>query len=159
MTSKANEKILTQVVNRTTARVSANDADGLLAIIAACEQGREIALQALASVAPEQTPESIMAKQQERYEAHLKAEMEKSERSTLYQEIMDQGGIRPSSPDLAEEYRNIPNSYRRPDGLTGDVMAEHLASAMPELGITSENELLEYFSSRTINDRNRRVAA
>ena len=84
----------------------------------------------------------------ERYEARVKASDVSAETSDLFRYVMDNGGIRPSSDDLAEEYREIPNAYRRRDGRRGDEMADQLASDRPELGIRSERDLLEFFAAR-----------
>lgn len=143
-----NEKILRAISNRAEARAQAADVDGLLAIIEACEQGLELARRNLAVIAP-----NYEAEQQEREERRLRSEMEKQERSNLYRAVMDCGGIALSSDDVREEYRAIPPSYRRRDGVGGDVVAEHLASNHPEFGITDENALLQYFVNRAASDR------
>jgi hypothetical protein len=84
----------------------------------------------------------------ERYEARVKAADVSAETSDLFRYVLDNGGIRLSSDDLAEEYREIPNAYRRHDGLRGDEMADQLARDRPELGIRSEHDLLEFFAAR-----------
>lgn len=96
--------------------------------------------------------------ERERYERKIVAEMEKADTSKLYQAIKEQGGITPSCSDLREEYRNVPPCYRNPQGLFGDVMAEHLAAHLPELGIRSENDLLQFFADRSTQARNRRAS-
>jgi hypothetical protein len=63
-------------------------------------------------------------------------------RSELYEAIMQAGGIS-TRDDLREEYRQIPNTYKRKDGLRGDEMAEHLAVHYPHFNITDENSLIE----------------
>lgn len=59
---------------------------------------------------------------------------------------MDAGGIATHADQLREEYRSIPNTYKRRDGLPGDEMAEYLAMYHPELGIETENDLIEVLS-------------
>lgn len=166
---RPNSKILETITRRVEARSYARDADGLRAIIAAAEDGLQLARDALADLAPEavrsepRTPTDLDSKREEteqaRYERKILEEMEKQDASKLYGAIMAQGGIRVSTEDLREEYRNVPPSYRRPDGMPGDQMAEHLATHLPELGIQSENDLLAYFAERTTKARNRRAAA
>lgn len=186
-----NTRILETITNRTQARATANDADGLRAIIAAAERGRELAAKALASLdldpdtpdagtptsntvnqvgASEPSPlASIAAEHSEAgtpatpskpidEQARILRKLEEAAASDLYAEVMAQGGIRPSTPDLREEYRAVPPSYRRPDGMPGDQMAEHLQANRPELGVTDENSLLAFFESRRIRARNQRAA-
>lgn len=68
-------------------------------------------------------------------------EAEKADKSELYQVIMDEGGIS-TRDDLREEYRLIPNTYKRKDGLRGDDMADVLSQVYPQFGIHSENDLI-----------------
>jgi hypothetical protein len=84
----------------------------------------------------------------EQYEARVKAADVSAETSDLFRYVIDNGGIRPSSDDLGEEYREIPNAYRRCDGLRGDEMADQHASDRLGLGIRSERDLLEFFATR-----------
>lgn len=100
-------------------------------------------------------PEEI---RKQRAEARIVAEMERADTSKLYAAILEQGGIRPSTADLAEEYRAIPPSYRRPDGMAGDEMAEHLSVHMPELGIRDERDLLAFFADRRRRAYHKRAA-
>jgi hypothetical protein len=84
-------------------------------------------------------------KQQKRMEEAMLRKMEKEDRANLYAAIMDVGGIK-TSDELREEYRAIPNNLKRKDGLSGDEMAEYLATYFQELGIEDENDLLDYFA-------------
>ena len=90
----------------------------------------------------EETPEQ---KRQRKMEEALLRQMEKADRSKLYNAIMEQGGIK-TRDDLREEYRAIPNNLKRKDGMAGDEMAEYLGTYYQELGIYSENDLLDYFA-------------
>jgi hypothetical protein len=92
----------------------------------------------------EQTKED---KQRGRYEEKMLRALEKQERSRLYEVFMEQGGIQ-TRDDLREEYREIPNSLKRKDGLPGDEMADYLKTYYPEFGIEDENDLLDYFLNR-----------
>ena len=150
---QANEKILRTIQNRTEARGQAADVDGLLAVIAACEQGLEHARRTLAVVAPNHEAEA-----QKAVEAKMRRELEKAENSNLYQAIIAAGGVAVSSEDVREEYRAVPTSYRRRDGMPGDELAEHLATNHPEFGITDERSLIDYFSNRAARTRNARLA-
>lgn len=91
--------------------------------------------------------ETAEERRQRKMEEKILREMEAADRAALTSAIMDQGGIQTRS-DLAEEYRAIPNTFKRKDGLPGDEMADYLAMYYPELGIESENDLLVYFSDR-----------
>lgn len=180
-----NAKVLEVICNRTDARAAAADADGLRALILAAERGRELAAAALAKLDAASTPSSATEQhsaaipkpvladlaaensneqpdadelKRQRVEARILEAMERADTSKLYAAVMEQGGIRPSTPDLAEEYREIPPSYRRPDGLPGDEMAEHLAVHMPELGIRDERDLLAFFADRRRKARHDRAA-
>jgi hypothetical protein len=104
---------------------------------------------ALADIAEEYQPSEAQKsggeKRLEKYEAALVNKMEKEERSKLYNAIHEVGGIK-SRDDLREEYRAIPNNLKRKDGLKGDEMADYLGTYYQELGIYSENDLLDYFA-------------
>ena len=88
-----------------------------------------------------ETPEE---RKRRKMEAAILRKMQAEDRRNLYRAIHDQGGIKPRT-DLREEYRQIPNNFKRKDGLTGDEMAEHLCSHHAELGICSERDLIDYF--------------
>lgn len=183
-----NPKVLEVIRNRTDARAAVQDADGLRALILAAEQGRELAAAALAKLDADATtpadassatramptpavladlaaehseaserpdPEDL---RKQRAEARILAEMQRADTSKLYAAVLEQGGIRPSTADLAEEYRAIPPSYRRPDGMAGDQMAEHLSVHMPELGIREERDLLAFFADRRRRAYHKRAA-
>lgn len=89
--------------------------------------------------------------EEERYEreesARLVEALEREERSRLYQIIISNGGIK-TNPALAEEYRGIPNTFKRKDGFSGDDIAALLANHYPEFGIESEDDLIQYFVNR-----------
>lgn len=89
-------------------------------------------------------PESKEDKQRKRMEDALLRKMEKEDRSTLHNAIMEQGGIR-TSDELREEYRQIPNNLKRKDGMAGDEMADYLKTYYQELGIETERDLIDYF--------------
>lgn len=91
-----------------------------------------------------ETPED---RERAQYEAKLLREMKRDEIKALSSAILDAGGIQ-TRADLREEYREIPNHYKRRDGLAGDVMAEYLGVHHPELGIETENDLLDFFLNR-----------
>lgn len=97
---------------------------------------------------PEEKSEEQKA--QEKMERQLLEQLEKADTKKLFGAIMEQGGIRPSSDDLAEEYRSIPKSYRRKDGMPGDQMADYLKTYYPELGVEDENDLLDFFYTRSM---------
>lgn len=82
----------------------------------------------------------------EREEAQVLKQMEKEERGKLHTIIRDAGGIK-TRDDLREEYRGIPNNFKRKDGMPGDEMAEYLGMYFPELGIESERDLIDYFAA------------
>jgi hypothetical protein len=84
-------------------------------------------------------------KQQKIMEEALLRRMEKEDRSRLYAAIHEVGGIK-TRDDLREEYRAIPNNLNRKDGMAGDEIAEYLGTYYQELGIYSENDLLDYFA-------------
>ena|SRR5215217_4840181 len=89
--------------------------------------------------------ETAEQKRQRKMEEALLRQMEKADRSKLYNAIMEQGGVQ-TRDDLREEYRAIPNNLKRKDGMAGDEMAEYLGTYYQELGIYSENDLLDYFA-------------
>jgi hypothetical protein len=91
--------------------------------------------------------ETEQEREQRLYEETVLREMQDQERSRLYEVIQSLGGIK-TRDDLREEYRNIPNTFKRRDGLAGDDMAQHLAENYPEFGIESEYDLLEFFADR-----------
>lgn len=84
--------------------------------------------------------------QRERYEERMLRAMEKAERSRLFSAIRDAGGLQ-TRADLREEYADIPNTYKRRDGLPGDEMADHLATYFPEFGIESERDLIDFLAA------------
>lgn len=91
----------------------------------------------------EETEEDLA---RERYEERTLRDIDRNTRS-LHDIIMEQGGIK-TNPALREEYRAIPNTYKRKDGLSGDEMADHLGRHHPEFGIETEGDLLDYFRDR-----------
>ncbi len=80
--------------------------------------------------------------QRARLEAKLVREAEKAERSRLYQVIMEQGGLK-TRADLREEYAEVPNTYKRKDGLAGDELADYLKTYYAEFDIEDERDLLQ----------------
>ncbi|MDP8952137.1 MAG: hypothetical protein M3N18_07870 [Actinomycetota bacterium] len=103
---------------------------------------------ALADIAAEGGAEETQdERRQRKYEEAQVRAMEKQETTTLYRAIMENGGIR-TSDELREEYKNIPNTFIRKDGMAGDEMADMLASYYPELGIESESDLIDFFWER-----------
>lgn len=146
---------LTEAANRRIeARFAANDAAGVESIYLAAMQAAESAAAAYRLLtgeslgSPQGPADDAEAEEEQRFHERARREFEAAETSALYSEVMALGGIRPSSANLAEEYRNVPPCYRRPDGMPGDEMAEHLATNRPEFGIGSESELLEFFAAR-----------
>jgi hypothetical protein len=91
-------------------------------------------------------PESEEAQEQRRYEEKLLRDAEKADRSKLHGAIIDAGGLK-TRDALREEYREIPNTFKRRDGLAGDEMAEYLGMYYPELGIEDERDLIDYLAS------------
>ena len=91
----------------------------------------------------EETPDE---KRQRKMEEALLRKMEREDRSKLYSAITDVGGIK-TSDELREEYRQIPNNLKRKDGMSGDEMAEYLATYFEELGIYDERDLIDYFAA------------
>lgn len=81
-------------------------------------------------------------RRRERHEKGQLRQIEKAERSRLYQAIIGAGGIRMRG-DLREEYRSIPNVYKCTDGFPGDEIAEHLSVHHPEFGIKNERDLID----------------
>jgi hypothetical protein len=133
----------------------------LLVLCATDPESREAVERALRRVAPqakeplgasaEDTGDGGLSAEEERkrrsYEKRELRKMEKAERSLLRQIILDASGIR-TRDDLREEYRSIPNCYKRRDGLPGDEMAEYLSAHHPELGIHSERDLIDALAKR-----------
>lgn len=120
---------------------------------------REAAERALALAPPSSEPDDPFAedygvndeispedRKRERHEKRVLREEEKANLS-LYQAIIAEGGIR-TRDDLREEYRGIPNCYKRRDGLRGDEMADHLAAHRPEFGIRTERDLIDALTRR-----------
>ncbi len=83
----------------------------------------------------------------QRYETTVMNQMEAMERGDLFDVIMEAGGIQ-TRDALREEYRGIPNTFKRRDGLPGDEMAEYLATYYPELGVQDERDLIDMLSGR-----------
>jgi hypothetical protein len=83
--------------------------------------------------------------EREAYESRVYKGIEGQERSAVYAAILEAGGLQ-TRDDLREEYRAIPNTYKRRDGLTGDQMAEYLSTNYPEFGIENENDLINILS-------------
>jgi hypothetical protein len=79
----------------------------------------------------------------ERYEAKVLRELERAERSQVYGAVMEAGGLQ-TRDDLRDEYSEIPNTFKRRDGLPGDEMAEYLATYFPEYGIEDERDLIDF---------------
>ena len=119
------------------------------AMKAANERGRSEKTSALKELADEggKEQETKEERQARKYEEKQIRAMEKAQTSALYNAIMENGGIK-TSDTLREEYRNIPNTFIRTDGLPGDEMADMLATYYPELGIESENDLIDFFWER-----------
>lgn len=115
----------------------------------------------LASIAAEHDsdPPDTEGLARKQYEQQAMRQYEDAAASDLYGEIMHLGGIKVSAEDVRKEYHAIPPAYRRPDGMPGDEMAEHLATHRPELGVTDENSLLAFFEARSRRAREERAAA
>jgi len=94
----------------------------------------------------EDKPKTKEEKQQERYEAKLLRDMEKAARSAVRTAVLDAGGLK-TRDDLREEYSEIPNTYKRRDGMPGDEMAEYLSMYYPEYGIEDERDLIDFLAS------------
>lgn len=84
---------------------------------------------------------------EEEYQNRVMRQMETQERGDLNRAIMEAGGIQ-TSDTLREEYQAIPDTFKRRDGLSGDVMADYLFNHHPELGIETEDDLIQYFADR-----------
>lgn len=82
----------------------------------------------------------------ERYEAKLVRDMERADRSRVHTIIHDAGGLK-TRADLREEYADVPNTFKRHDGLPGDVLAEYLASYHADLGIRDERDLISFLAA------------
>ncbi len=162
-------KITAAIDRRREARLQARDAEGLRALYVAATLGAESVAAAYLELTgkpitePAEVPAPVADPEEEarkRYEARLIREADKRERSELFRLIQAAGGIRPSTDDLATEYAIcIPPTYRSPDGMRGDELADELARCAPQLGITDERSLLAYFGDRRVRDRNARAAA
>lgn len=83
---------------------------------------------------------------QQKYEAKILRDIEKDERSRLHSIVHETGGLK-TRDSLREEYSEIPNTFKRKDGLPGDEMAEYLSSYYPEFGIEDERDLIDYLAS------------
>lgn len=81
-----------------------------------------------------------------KHEAGLLKKLEKEERSRFHSIIHEAGGIK-TRPDLREEYSQVPNTFKRKDGLPGDEMAEYIAMYYPEFGIEDERDLIDYLAA------------
>ena len=90
----------------------------------------------------EEDPEEA---EQRKYEEKLLRDMEKADRQRLRGAVLEAGGLQ-TRDDLREEYREIPNTYKRKNGLPGDEMAEYLATYFPEFGVQDERDLIDYLS-------------
>jgi hypothetical protein len=86
-------------------------------------------------------------REEREYEEKMLRDMEKAERSRLYGAVMEAGGLQ-TRDDLREEYREIPNTFKRRDGMPGDEMADHLAVHYPEFGIQDERDLVDFLVNR-----------
>lgn len=82
----------------------------------------------------------------ERYELRQMRALEKQERSRVHSIVMEAGGLR-TRDDLREEYSEIPNTFKRRDGLPGDEMADYFKEYYPELGIEDERDLIDFLAS------------
>jgi hypothetical protein len=89
------------------------------------------------------TPED---KEQARYEARQLAALEKAERSRVYGIVQEAGGLK-TRDDLREEYAEIPNTFKRKDGIDGDEMADYLKTYYPEFGIEDERDLVDFLAA------------
>lgn len=83
---------------------------------------------------------------EQRYQDREIRAAQQRERGRAFRAIMEQGGLKTNTA-LSEEYRGIPNTYKRKDGMAGDEMADHLARFYPELGIESERDLIDFFAA------------
>ena len=91
-------------------------------------------------------PTSKEDEERERYEAKILRDLEKAERSRVFQSVQENGGLQ-TRDDLREEYAGIPNTYKRRDGTPGDEMAEYLAAYYPEFGIEDERYLIDFLAA------------
>lgn len=91
-------------------------------------------------------PESKEERQRQRYEEKLVRQQEKAERSRLRNIVLDAGGLQ-TRDDLREEYRGIPNTLKRRDGLAGDEMADYLKTYYAEFGIEDERDLIDFLAA------------
>ena len=90
--------------------------------------------------------ETLEQRRQRKMEEAILRKMEQEDRSKLFNAIMEQGGLK-TNPQLREEYRQIPNNLKRKDGISGDQLADYLATYYAELGIRDERDLIDYFQS------------
>lgn len=84
--------------------------------------------------------------EREKYEARLLRDLEKAERGRVYSAVIEAGGLQ-TRDDLREEYSEIPNTFKRRDGLPGDEMAEYLSMYYPEFGIEDERDLIDFLAA------------
>jgi hypothetical protein len=80
------------------------------------------------------------------HQARIIRGLDKEERSSFYQAIMELGGIKTHDNELREEYRAIPNAYKSKNGLAGDVIANLLAQHHPQFGVADERSLMDTFN-------------
>jgi hypothetical protein len=109
-------------------------------------EAAERALQRLGSKAKKTLDPAAEDRERRRYQQQVLREA-KEAGTSLYQAVMEAGGIK-MRDDLREEERAIPLAYRKSDGLPGDEMSDHLRRHHPELGITTERELIDALSRR-----------
>jgi hypothetical protein len=89
------------------------------------------------------------------HQARIIRRFAREERSSFYQAIMDLGGIKVHDDELRDEYRAIPNAYKRRDGLAGDVIANLLAQHHPQFNVTDERSLMDTFNRMGPSGRGR----
>lgn len=116
----------------------------LLVICSADPEIRDAAERALAGGGDEASDEE----REKEDEARLIRHLEKEERSRLYRAVMEFGGLKTRGSELREEYRAIPNVYKRKEGLPGDEMADLLATHYPDLCIRDERGLIDELTRR-----------
>lgn len=179
---KATEhKVAAAIARRTAARLDAGDAAGLVELHRVLAAGTKAVEAAILELdrrtpasdegTPDEKPAAVEAspapvagpapadREPTRGELAAYRALVADETRELFAEIQACGGIRPSSDDLREEYRAVPNVYRSPDGMRGDELADELATRRPELGIRDEAGLLAFFDARTTAARNARARA
>lgn len=101
-------------------------------------------------------PESKADKERKRFERSFERGADKSSRK-VGAVVLEMGGLK-ATGGLKEEHAEIPNAYKRRDGLPGDEMAEQLAQQYPQLGIRSERDLIEFLKKKAAPARSRRAA-